>query len=134
MGKKLFKNPLKKAAEAGVVEILKEGSNLIDVIFTSEEEKLEARQKYFDKIVSDRQNARSMYESDSILQKIFAITFLLAWVILTWFLLQHFALRTIELADWQIAFIGTLYGGINIKLSTIIDFLFGGSSQQTKKD
>jgi hypothetical protein len=42
-------------------------------------------------------------------------------------MLKYFVFRSIELQDWQIAFISSINGGISTKLSTIIDFLFGGS-------
>jgi hypothetical protein len=35
--------------------------------------------------------------------------------------------QAIQLQDWQIAFISSINGGISTKLSTIIDFLFGGA-------
>lgn len=84
-------------------------------------------------VIDDRKSARLMYQNDSTLQKIFAIFFLISWAALTYFLLQHFAFKSISLEDWQIAFVGTIYGALNTKLSTIIDFLFGGSSADNKK-
>ncbi|MCU4166620.1 hypothetical protein [Carboxylicivirga caseinilyticus] len=42
-------------------------------------------------------------------------------------MLNNFVFKTIQLQDWQIAFVSSINGGISTKLSTIIDFLFGGS-------
>jgi hypothetical protein len=58
---------------------------------------------------------------------VFAIFFLLAWVGLTALMLDYFIFGTVQLADWQIAFVSSINGGISTKLSTIIDFLFGGA-------
>ena len=120
---KLFR----KLAQAGTAETLKVGTKLIDEIFTTQEEKLQGKMELFKMAVADRDSARDMYAQDSWLQKIFAIFFLVAWCGLTFVMLNYFVFQTIELQDWQIAFISSINGGISTKLSTIIDFLFGGA-------
>ncbi|WP_289054958.1 hypothetical protein [Carboxylicivirga marina] len=120
---KLFK----KLAQAGTAETLKIGTKLIDEIFTTQEEKLQGKMELFKMAVADRDSARDMYAQDSWLQKMFAIFFLVAWCGLTFVMLNYFVFQTIELQDWQIAFISSINGGISTKLSTIIDFLFGGA-------
>ena len=116
-----------KLTNAGVAETLKEGTKLIDEIFTTQEEKLQGKMELFKMAVADRDSARSMYAQDSWLQKSFAIFFLVAWCGLTFVMLNYFVFNTIQLDDWQIAFISSINGGISTKLSTIIDFLFGGA-------
>ncbi|WP_282039299.1 hypothetical protein [Saccharicrinis aurantiacus] len=116
-----------KLSNAGVASTLKEGTKLIDEIFTTKEEKLQGKMELFKMAVSDRNSARNMYVKDNWLQKTFAIFFLVAWCTLTFVMLNYFVFQTIELQDWQIAFISSINGGISTKLSTIIDFLFGGS-------
>ena len=116
-----------KIKSAGVAETLKEGTKLIDEIFTTQEEKLQGKMELFKMAVSDRDSARNMYSKDSWLQKTFAIFFLIAWVGLTVLMLNYFIFQNIHLEDWQIAFISSINGGISTKLSTIIDFLFGGA-------
>jgi len=120
---KLFK----KLTNAGVAETLKEGTKLIDEIFTTKEEKLQGKMELFKMAVADRGSAREMYAKDSWLQKTFAIFFLIAWCGLTVLMLDYFIFDNIKLADWQIAFVSSINGGISTKLSTIIDFLFGGA-------
>jgi hypothetical protein len=117
----------KKLTNAGVAETLKEGTKLIDEIFTTKEEKLQGKMELFKMAVADRGSAREMYSKDSWLQKVFAIFFLIAWVGLTVLMMDYFIFGTVQLADWQIAFISGINGGISTKLSTIVDFLFGGS-------
>ncbi len=120
---KLFK----KFVSAGTAETLKEGTKLIDEIFTTQEEKLQGKMELFKMAVTDRDSARKMYQKDSWLQKSFAIFFLIAWCGLTLVILNYFIFKNIQLDDWQIAFVSSINGGISTKLSTIIDFLFGGA-------
>ncbi len=120
---KLFK----RLAGNATVETLKEGTKLIDEIFTTQEEKLQGKMELFKMAVADRDSARTMYAQDSWLQKSFAIFFLMAWCALTVIMLNNFVFKTIQLQDWQIAFVSSINGGISTKLSTIIDFLFGGA-------
>ena len=118
---------LRKLTNAGVAETLKEGTKLIDEIFTTKEEKLQGKMELFKMAVADRGSAREMYAKDSWLQKTFAIFFLVAWCGLTSLMMSYFIFGTVQLADWQIAFVSSINGGISTKLSTIIDFLFGGA-------
>ncbi len=120
-------NLFRKLKNAGTAETLREGTKLIDEIFTTQEEKLQGKMELFKMAVADRDSARSMYAQDSWLQKAFAIFFLLAWCTLTVIMLNNFVFKTIQLQDWQIAFVSSINGGISTKLSTIIDFLFGGA-------
>ena len=121
--KKLFGKLIGK----GTAEVLKEGTKLIDEIFTTKEEKLQGKMELFKMAVTDRNSARTMFAGDSWLQKVFAIFFLVAWCGLTVLMLNYFVFDTIDLQDWQIAFVSSINGGISTKLSTIIDFLFGGA-------
>jgi hypothetical protein len=116
-----------KIVGTGTAETLREGTKLINEIFTTQEEKLQGKMELFKMAVSDRTAAREMYQKDSWLQKTFAIFFLVAWCGLTFVMLNYFIFKSIRLDDWQIAFISSINGGISTKLSTIIDFLFGGA-------
>ncbi len=116
-----------KITNTGVAETLREGTKLIDEIFTTQEEKLQGKMELFKMAITDRNSARDMYSNDSWLQKTFALFFLIAWCGLTALMLQYFIFQNIHLEDWQIAFVSSINGGISNKLSTIIDFLFGGA-------
>lgn len=124
----MFRNPFKKLASAGAASVIKEGRGLIDELFTTKEEKIDARMKLFEMTIGDKNNARQMYMSDSWLQKAFALFFLLLWAALLYLMMKFFIFETIALEDWQIAFVNTIWGGVSMKLGTIVDFLFGGSS------
>jgi len=129
-----MKNILAKIFGSGISKTLKEGTNLIDEIFTTKEEKLQAKIELFKMTITDRDSARGMYATDSWLQKSFALFFLLAWIALTALMLNHFVFDSIELTDWQISFVSSINGGISTKLSTIVDFLFGGSVSMNTKE
>lgn len=101
----------------------------------------EAEKEY----LKDRQSARDMYMHDSGLQKIYAMTFLVAYFILTgimlhWLLGQLPSMETVDMPQWGVALISSIWGGMSAKVSTITDFLFGGSqsdrdnSQEIRKN
>ena len=118
-------NFLKKVKQAGATEIIKAGTRLIDEVFTSKEEGLEIKKQLIKDVLIDRQGARKMFMSDSWLQKVFALFFMIIWAFLLYLLLQHFVFSTVDLEEWQIAFVNTIWGGVSMKLGTIVDFLFG---------
>lgn len=76
--------------------------------------------------VEDRKDARSLYTKDSLIQKIFSIVFLIGYGVLSWYLLQIVS-GVEELPQLAETLITMIWTGTSTKLSTIIDFLFGGS-------
>ncbi len=95
--------------------------------FTAEGERL--------KDVSD---ARAMYKTDNGLQKIFAMTFLVGYILLTifmlWMVTSWVGGQKIVVPDWGVALISTVYGQMSGKVSTIVDFLFGSSKSSSDKN
>ncbi len=79
--------------------------------------------------VEDRKDARSLYKADSIIQKVFAIVFLIGYAFLSWYLLSILKGSEVvnELFKTMVTMIWT---GTSTKLGTIIDFLFGGSIEK----
>ena len=91
---------------------------------------MEAEQEYF----KDRQNARAMYMKDSSLQKIFAIVFLIFYCVITagmigMVIAMAFFSMTVDLPDWGVMLITSAFTAMSTKVSTIVDFLFGGSKK-----
>jgi hypothetical protein len=83
--------------------------------------------------IDDRKDARDLYKSDNQLQKIFAITFLIGYILLTiaaGVMVWVIAKDSIHIPEWAIGFVGTIWGGMSGKVSTITDFLFGSSFRQ----
>jgi hypothetical protein len=144
--KGLFSKDIEKAATAI--------GDAFDKNFTSKEEreiqKLEALKelnrhlevsimdatKQLELILSDKQSAREMYKANSSLQKIYAIVFLIAYVVMSGAMCYAiFHLNgNIKLPDWGIGFISTIWGAMSMKVGTVTDFLFGASMTPDKKE
>jgi len=117
---------------------------ILDEIITTDEERkelkielkrilLEAEREAFAKEVEDRKDARSLYKSDALIQKILATLFTAAYFSLTYIMFKYFVLHDVELSEYEIGFISTVFGAMSAKVNTIIDFFFGGSSKDSSK-
>lgn len=85
-------------------------------------------------MLEDRANARGMYGKDAQVQKVYAIVFLAGYLVLTvGLLLMVFEIADVQLdvPDWGVGIIGSIWGGMTSKVNTITDFFFG-SSQGSK--
>ena len=123
-----------------IKNLVGQASSIIDEVVTTEEEKLQLKQKFegmminhekemFELEVADRKSARNMYQDDSLIQKILAIIFTTAYFILSYIMFRYFVLSDIVLSDYEIGFISTIFGAMSSKVNTIIDFFFGGSAK-----
>lgn len=130
-------NKLKDFIGGGLSEL----GSLVDKFITTPDEKKEF-EKYLKELqhkmevevysleAQDRVNARELYKEDSRLQKTYAIVFLSSYIILTGVLLYGFyqiSVNNIHVDEYIIGFVSTLFGAMSTKVSTITDFLFGGS-------
>lgn len=130
---------------AGLDKLIETLGKNIDRFVTTEKEKQELKRalesdirKYEIEILKDKQNARGMYKDDSRLQKVFALVFLIAYIVITGVMLWIFyqiAQGATDLPQWGVGFINMIFGAMSAKVNTITDFLFGSSSsdQQQKK-
>lgn len=85
-------------------------------------------------VLADKQSARDMYKANSSLQKIYALTYLAIYVILSCIILYEiFTPIALTIPSWGVQFIATLFGAMTMKLGTITDFLFGSGMDSTKK-
>ena len=82
--------------------------------------------------MEDRKRGRVVFMDDSIIQKVLAIIFTCAYFFLSYTMFKFFVLNTIELSDYEIGFVSSIFGAMSSKVNTIIDFFFGGSSKQDK--
>lgn len=105
----------------------------------SVEDKIEAQkliQDYeiesFQLEVEDRKSARSLFSKDSIIQKIFAIVFLLSYGAMVWYMLDMLSGNRNESELFK-TMVTMIFTHTSNKLSTIIDFLFGGSVGKDNK-
>jgi len=103
-----------------------------ELLIEFENNKLEFEQELKKLHFEDKQNARNLYKIDSSLQKLFDITFLIVFIGLSVLILiglYKISLQGLKLDNYIVSFVSTLYGGISMKLGTIVDFLFGSSQQ-----
>ena len=126
-------------------KVVENASSILDEVITTDEERdkaklelekvlLSAEREAFAQEVEDRRDARSLYKDDAIIQKLLALLFTGAYFGLSYVLFQYFVLNELELSDYEIGFISTVFGAMSAKVNTIVDFFFGGSSQDKKSD
>ena len=117
-----------------------QASTIIDEVVTTDEERLQLKQQFeamvknhekemFELEVADRKSARNMYQDDSFIQKVLAIIFTSAYFALSYIMFRYFVMSDIDLSDYEIGFISTVFGAMSSKVNTIIDFFFGGSAK-----
>mgnify|MGYP003144145367 FL=1 len=126
-----------------IKNLVSDSSKILDEVITTDEERLKAKhelksllknheQTMYQLEVEDRKSARIMYQNDSNIQKILATIFTVAYFILSFLLARYFVIGDINLGEFEISFISTLFGAMSAKVNTIIDFFFGGSSKKDK--
>ena len=91
---------------------------------------LEAERDAFAKEVEDRKSARDLYKDDALIQKVLATLFTVAYFGISFVMFQHFVGGGINMGEFEISFISTIFGAMSAKVNTIIDFFFGGSSKK----
>ncbi len=125
-------------------KVLDNAEGILDKVITTDKERdeaklalksimLEAEREAFAKEVEDRKDARDMYKDDAIIQKILATLFTVAYFGITYVMFNYFVNKTIDLGEFEISFISTIFGAMSAKVNTIIDFFFGGSSSKNEQ-
>ena len=120
------------------------GEGILDKCITTDKERdaaklaikklmLEAEKEAFAKEVEDRKSARDMYKDDAIIQKVLATLFTVAYFGITFVMFKYFVTKSIDLGEFEISFISTIFGAMSAKVNTIIDFFFGGSSKKNEQ-
>jgi NH3-dependent NAD+ synthetase len=122
-------------------KVLENADDILDAVITTDKEReeaklslkkvlLQAEKEAFEQEVQDRISARNLYQDDAIIQKVLATLFTVAYFGLTYVMFQYFVLNTVDLSEYEIGFISTVFGAMSAKVNTIIDFFFGGSSSK----
>ena len=129
-------------------KVVNNAEGILDKVITTDKERdeaklalksllLEAEKEAFAKEVEDRKSARDMYKDDAFIQKILATLFTAAYFGLSFMMFKFFVMKDINLGEFEISFISTIFGAMSAKVNTVVDFFFGGSSkkneQQNKK-
>jgi|TARA_R110000796_G_scaffold135982_1_gene252026 hypothetical protein len=125
--------------------VVDNAEGILDKVITTDKERdeaklalkqvlLEAEREAFAKEVEDRKDARSLYKDDAIIQKVLATLFTVAYFGISFVMFQHFVNGDIDMGEFEISFISTIFGAMSAKVNTIIDFFFGGSSKKNDKE
>ena len=125
-------------------KVVDNAEGILDEVITTDEERekvklelkkiiLEAEREAFAKEVEDRKSARDMYKDDAIIQKVLATLFTVAYFGISFVMFQHFVGGGIDMGEFEISFISTIFGAMSAKVNTIIDFFFGGSAKKDKE-
>ena len=125
-------------------KVVENAEGILDKVITTDKERdaaklalkqimLDAEREAFAKEVEDRKSARDLYKDDAIIQKVLATLFTVAYFGITFVMFNYFVTKSIELGEFEISFISTIFGAMSAKVNTIIDFFFGGSSKKNEQ-
>jgi hypothetical protein len=124
--------------------VVENAEGILDKVITTDKERdeaklalkrllLEAEQEAFKQEVEDRKSARNMYKDDAIIQKILATLFTIAYFGLSFMMFRYFVTGDLEMGEFEISFISTIFGAMSAKVNTVVDFFFGGSSKKNQE-
>ena len=125
-------------------KVVDNAEGILDKVITTDKERdeaklalrrllLEAETEAFAKEVEDRKSARDMYKDDAIIQKILATLFTAAYFGLSFMMFRVFVVGDLNLGEFEISFISTIFGAMSAKVNTVVDFFFGGSSKKNEQ-
>ncbi len=125
-------------------KVVENAEGILDKVITTDKERdeaklalkrllLEAEQEAFKQEVEDRKSARDMYKDDALIQKILATLFTIAYFGLSFMMFRYFVMGDLELGEFEISFISTIFGAMSAKVNTVVDFFFGGSSKKNEQ-
>ena len=125
-------------------KVVDNAEGILDKVITTDKERdeaklalksllLEAEREAFAKEVEDRKSARDMYKDDALIQKILASLFTIAYFGLSFMMFRFFVMGDLNLGEFEISFISTIFGAMSAKVNTVVDFFFGGSSKKNEQ-
>ena len=125
-------------------KVVENAEGILDKVITTDKERdeaklalkrllLEAEQEAFKQEVEDRKSARDMYKDDALIQKILATLFTVAYFGLSFMMFRFFVIGDIDMGEFEISFVSTIFGAMSAKVNTVVDFFFGGSSKKNEQ-
>jgi hypothetical protein len=125
-------------------KVVDNAEGILDKVITTDKERdeaklalkrllLEAEQEAFAKEVEDRKSARDMYKDDAFIQKVLATLFTAAYFGLSFMMFKFFVMGDLNMGEFEISFISTIFGAMSAKVNTVVDFFFGGSSKKNEQ-
>ena len=109
-------------------KVLDNAEGILDKVITTDKERdeaklaiqkilLDAEREAFAKEVEDRKSARELYKDDAVIQKVLATLFTVAYFGISFVMFNHFILGDINLGEFEISFISTIFGAMSAKLN-----------------
>ena len=125
-------------------KVVDNAEGILDKVITTDKERdeaklalrrllLDAETEAFKQEVEDRKSARDMYKDDAFIQKVLATLFTAAYFGLSFMMFRFFVMGDIEMGEFEISFISTIFGAMSAKVNTVVDFFFGGSSKKNQE-
>ena len=125
-------------------KVVDNAEGILDKVITTDKERdeaklalkrllLDAETEAFKQEVEDRKSARNMYKDDAFIQKVLATLFTAAYFGLSFMMFKVFVMKDIDLGEFEISFISTIFGAMSAKVNTVVDFFFGGSSKKNQE-
>ena len=125
-------------------KVVENAEGILDKVITTDKERdeaklalrkllLDAETEAFKQEVEDRKSARDMYKDDALIQKILATLFTVAYFGLSFMMFRFFVLGDINMGEFEISFVSTIFGAMSAKVNTVVDFFFGGSSKKNQE-
>ena len=125
-------------------KVVENAEGILDKVITTDKERdeaklsirrllLDAETEAFKQEVEDRKSARDMYKDDALIQKILATLFTVAYFGLSFMMFRFFVMGDLNLGEFEISFISTIFGAMSAKVNTVVDFFFGGSSKKNEQ-
>ena len=125
-------------------KVVNNAEGILDQVITTDSERAEAKHalkrlllaaetEEFAKEVEDRKSARDMYKDDAIIQKILATLFTVAYFGLSFMMFRFFVMGDLNMGEFEISFISTIFGAMSAKVNTVVDFFFGGSAKKNNE-
>ena len=125
-------------------KIVDNAEGILDKVITTDKERdeaklalrrllLDAETEAFKQEVEARKSARDMYKDDALIQKVLATLFTAAYFGLSFMMFRFFVMGDIEMGEFEISFISTIFGAMSAKVNTVVDFFFGGSSKKNEQ-
>ena len=125
-------------------KVVDNAEGILDKVITTDKERdeaklalrrllLDAETEAFKQEVEDRKSARDMYKDDALIQKILATLFTVAYFGLSFMMFRFFVLGDIDMGEFEISFVSTIFGAMSAKVNTVVDFFFGGSSKKNEQ-
>ena len=125
-------------------KVVENAEGILDKVITTDKERdeaklalrrllLDAETEAFKQEVEDRKSARNMYKDDAFIQKVLATLFTAAYFGLSFMMFRFFVIGDINMGEFEISFVSTIFGAMSAKVNTVVDFFFGGSSKKNQE-